>query len=62
MKIKYYGIRLLAAFLFMGSFGGAFLTGAEFGKWAGWTTFIIMAGTGIFLHKFADKIKQKMQY
>jgi len=56
-KKKYYGIRFLAGFLFLGSFGGGFLAGAEYGKWVGWITFIILAGMGLFLHKIADKIR-----
>ncbi|MFZ3091216.1 MAG: hypothetical protein WA240_11415 [Nitrospirota bacterium] len=58
MKLKYYGIRFLAALLFMGSFGGGFLAGAEYGKWVGWTTFIVLAGMGLFLHRIADKFRQ----
>ena len=58
MNIRYYGIRLLAALFFMGSFGGGFLAGAEYGKWIGWATFIMLAGLGIFLHGVADKTRQ----
>ena len=42
----------------MGSFGGGFLAGAEYGKWVGWTTFIVLAGMGLFLHRIADKFRQ----
>ena len=53
---KYYSVRVLAALSFMGSFGGGLLAGAEYGKWVGWTTFIILVGLGIILHRVADKI------
>ncbi len=55
MKLKYYGIRFLAALLFMGSLGSGFLAGAEYEKWVGWTTFIVLAGMDLFLHRIADK-------
>jgi hypothetical protein len=56
--MKYYSIRILAALSFMGSFGGGLLAGAEYGKWVGWTTFIILAGLGIILDRVADKIRE----
>jgi hypothetical protein len=42
----------------MGSFGGGLLAGAKYGKWVGWTTFIILVALGIILHKVADKIRE----
>jgi hypothetical protein len=54
--LKYYSIRILAALSFMGSFGGGLLLGAEYGRWVGWTTFVILVALGIVLHRVADKI------
>jgi len=56
--VKYYGIRILAALSFMGSFGSGLLVGAEYGKWVGWTTFAILVALGIILHRVADKIRE----
>jgi hypothetical protein len=56
--MKYYTIRILAAFLFMGSIGVGFITGAEYGKFVGWLTFILLAAIGLFLHFTADKTKK----
>ncbi len=55
--MKHYSVKILSAVFFMGSFGVGFLAGAEYGKWMGWTVFIIMAVFGILLHKAADKIE-----
>ena len=55
--IKYYCIRILAAFLFLGSFKFGFLAYTEYGKWIGWGTFIMLAISGYFLDKFADKLR-----
>jgi hypothetical protein len=57
--MNYYGVRILAAFLFMGSFAAGCLAGAEYGKWIGWTCFIILATAGIVLHFVADKITKR---
>ncbi len=43
----------------MGSFGGGLLVGAEYGKWFGWTTFIILVALGIIFHRIADKILER---
>jgi len=56
--MKYYRVRILAALFVMGSFGLGFITGAEYGKWAGWAIFIIMMLIGIALHFTADKIEK----
>ncbi len=56
VNLKYYGIRILAALFMMGSFGGGFLIGAQYGKWMGWMFFLIMIVFGIMLHKAAHKI------
>ncbi len=56
--MKYYGIRIFAALSFMGSFGGGLLIGAEYGRWFGWATFIILVALGIILHRVADKINE----
>jgi hypothetical protein len=54
--MKYYTVRLLAALFVMGSFGGGFLAGDEYGKWIGWVVFIIMMLIGVKLHYVAEKI------
>jgi hypothetical protein len=59
--MKYYTIRILAALLFMGSIGVGFITGAEYGKLAGWLTFIVLGAIGIFLHILADKIQKPIE-
>ena len=56
--VKYYSIRILAAFLFMASFGFGFLVYAKYNKWVGWGTFIILAISGVFFHKVADKLRR----
>jgi hypothetical protein len=56
--MKYYTIRILAAFLFMGSFGVGFMARAEYGKLAGWLTFMVMVTLAILLHIKADKIQK----
>jgi len=58
--MKYYTVRILAALLFMGSFGCGFLAGAEYGKWIGWMTFFALATFGIILHKVADRYYKKI--
>lgn len=60
--MKYYGVRILAGFLFMGSVGAGFLIYAKYGKWAGLVTFIILAIFGVILHKVADKLSQKDKF
>jgi len=42
----------------MGSFGGGFLVGTEYGKWIGWTTFALFIAVGIMLHMFARKMQK----
>jgi len=54
--LKYYTLRILAGFLFYGSFGFGFLVGATYGMWAGLVTFIILVISGLFLHKVAYKL------
>jgi hypothetical protein len=56
--VKYYSIRILAAFLVLGSFRFGFLAYAEYGKWVGWITFIILVSSGIFLDKVAEKFRK----
>jgi hypothetical protein len=56
--MKYYSIQLLAAFLVMGSLGFGAIAYAEYGKWVGWITFIILAISGGFLHKVAHKLRK----
>jgi len=56
--VRYYSIRILAGFLFYGSFGFGFLTGATYGIWVGLVTFTILAVSGFFLHKTADKFRE----
>lgn len=56
-KMKYYGIRISAALFVMGSFGGGFIIGAQYGRWAGWTIFMIMIFVGIMLHTAAEKYR-----
>lgn len=56
VNIKYYSVRILAALFVMGSFGGGFLIGAQYGKWMGWIFFFIMMAFGLMLHKAAYKI------
>ena len=55
--MKYYVVRISASLFFMGSFGGGFLAGAEYGKWIGWLTFIAMFATGIDLHNRAERMQ-----
>ena len=49
--LKYYTIRILAGFLFMGSVGIGFLAGATYGKWVGLVTFVILVILGILLNR-----------
>jgi hypothetical protein len=53
-KMKYYSIKILAALFVMGSIGGGFVIGVQYGRWAGWTIFIVMIAVGIMLHKAAE--------
>jgi hypothetical protein len=55
---KYYTVRIIAAFLFMSSFGLGLLSYAKYGKWVGCVTFVVLAISGVFLHKVADKLDQ----
>lgn len=57
LKMEYYFVRILAGFLFMGSFGFGFLVVAEYGKWFGWAVFIICALVGIILHNIAENFE-----
>lgn len=59
--MKYYTIRIIAGLLFMGAIGGGFITGAEYGKWVGWSIFIILFLAGIILHIFASKIQKELK-
>lgn len=54
--MKYYIIQFLASLLVMGSLGGGFMVGAEYGVIAGLTTFVVLASLGAVLHKTARKI------
>ena len=56
--VKYYSIRILAGFLFLGSFKFGMLAYEEYGKWVGWITFIILVISGVFLDKVADKFRK----
>lgn len=56
--MKYYTIRILAAFIFMGSIGVGFIIGAEYGNLVGWLTFFLLAAIGLFLHFTADKTEK----
>ena len=56
--VKYYTIQILAGFLVLGSFKFGFLAYAEYGKWVGWITFIILVSLGVFLHRVADKFRK----
>jgi len=56
--MKYYGIRIVASFLILGSFGAGFLAGAEYGKWVGWITFLTFVILGALLLKVANKLRQ----
>jgi phosphoglycerol transferase MdoB-like AlkP superfamily enzyme len=56
--LKYYTIRILAGFLFYGSFGFGWLAYATYGMWIGLVTFIVLVVSGFFLHKVADKLEQ----
>jgi hypothetical protein len=56
--MKYYTIRILSGLFFMGSIGVGFLVGAEYGKWAGWFSFVLLMAIGILLHRSADKIQR----
>jgi hypothetical protein len=56
--MKYYTIRILAAFFFMGSIGVGFIIGAEYGNLVGWLTFFLLAVIGLFLHFTADKTEK----
>ena len=57
--VRYFSIRVLAAFLFMGSVAAGFLAYAEYGKWVGWVTFAVLAISGVILHIVASKLRQK---
>ncbi len=57
--MKYYTIRLLAGFLFYGSFGFGFLAGATYGLWVGLLTFVILAISGFSLLQVAYKLRHK---
>jgi hypothetical protein len=56
--MQYYVIRILAGLFFMGSFGGGLLVGAEYGKWAGWLSFVSLATIGIILDIAASKAQK----
>jgi len=52
---KYWCIRSLATFLGFSSWGFGFLAGAEYGKWVGWGTFIMLLGMAFFLVKITKR-------
>jgi hypothetical protein len=56
--LKYYGIRILAAFLVLGSFKFGLLAYAEYGKWVGWITFLALVILGGLFFKAADKLRK----
>jgi phosphoglycerol transferase MdoB-like AlkP superfamily enzyme len=56
--VKFYTVRILAAFLFLGSFKFGFLAYAEYGRWIGWVTFIISVVSAVILFKVADKLRR----
>ena len=56
--MKYYMARIVAASFLMLSVGGGFLIGAEYGKVAGWLSFIALCAIGAILHILADKIQK----
>ncbi len=56
-RLKYYAARILSALVFMGSFDVGIITGAEYGKAAGWISFIAIAVIGIYLHFVANRIQ-----
>jgi hypothetical protein len=58
--MKYYFLRILAALFVMSSFGLGFLAGGEYGRWVGWTSFVILAALGIILHLIADRKYKKV--
>jgi hypothetical protein len=57
--VKYYTLQILAASLVVGSFKFALLAFAEYGKWVGWATFIVLVVSGYLLHKVAYKLRDK---
>lgn len=58
--MKYYFVRILAALFIMGSFGVGFLSGGEYGRLVGWTSFIILFALGLILHIAADRKFKKV--
>jgi len=56
--VKYYSTQILAAFLVLGSFKFGMLAYAEYGRWVGWATFVILIVLGIVLDRVADKIRK----
>ena len=56
--MKYYGIRIVAAFLILGSFKFGLLAYAEYGKWLGWIAFLTFVILGALLFKVADKLRK----
>jgi len=56
--MKYYGIRIFAALLVMGSPVVGILVGIEYGKRIGWICFFIALAIGIALHYQAQRIRQ----
>ncbi len=59
MQIKFYVIKILAAFSVMGSFGAGFVVGASYGLWLGLLSFISLFIIGIVLHKVANRVRGK---
>ncbi len=56
--VKYYSVRSLASFLILGSFGFGWLAYAEYGKWVGLITFLILVISGFSLLKAANKFRE----
>jgi hypothetical protein len=44
----------------MGSFDIGIITGAEYGKAAGWSCFIAIAAIGVYIHFIANRIQNSM--
>ena len=51
----------MAGLFFMGSFGVGCLAGAEYGKWVGLSSFVVLAALGVFLHISADRIQKTQE-
>jgi hypothetical protein len=56
--IKYYVIRVVAAFIFLASFYVGFLVGAYSGLIFGFVSFCGVLALGVYLHLLAKKMKK----